>query len=296
MTSFLTETFPDRDAALKGRRISASRAAGILGKSPWASPYSVWAEITGRIPDSDANPIRFRVGHALEGLIGELYEEHTLREVFPERQDTIQVHPIYPYITCTLDFTVVDYQKGKGCLNAKTANVQKADDWETSCPEHYWVQAQHEMLVTGRTWGSLAVLVGNSSFRWIDIEMDEGFQQEVMLPRYHQFWACVQNDVPPPVDWHPATTEAIDAQWPHESCGAALELPPDFAAVDENIVTYEAESAKAQRIVTGCKNIVKQYMGEAEIAFLPGVAKYTWKVQRTANNGLARIFRRSPLQ
>lgn len=293
--TYLTETFSDRNAALRGRRISASRAAGIMGKSPWASPYSVWAEMTGRLPDSEANPIRFRVGHALEPLIGELYEEHTNREVFAMPQTEIQVHPVFPYLTCTLDFTVIDYQKGKGCLNAKTAIAWKAEDWETGCPEEYRIQAYHEMLVTGRKWASLAVLLGNHSFRWIDIDQDDDFICNEMLQRYHQFWACVCNDIAPPADWHPATTEAISAQYPHEN-GTTIELPSYFEDCDYDLVKANQMAEHADYTIELCRNQIKQYMGEAETAILPGVARYTWRLQKTAGGSLARVFRRTAIK
>lgn len=286
------ETYDDRDGALKARRISASRAAGILGKSPWSSPYSVWAEMTGRLPDSKANPIRFRVGHALEALIGELYEEHTNREVFPEPQNQIQVHPVYPYLTCMLDFTAIDYQKGKGVLDAKTAIISKADEWETGCPEQYRIQLQFQMLCVGRKWGSLAVLVGNNSFKWIDVERDDEFI-EGALPRFHQFWVCVQNDIAPPASWQDA--DVLAQVYPQEN-GEVIELPADlFQTIDE----IRQEAVELASFNTQSKdmadNVIKQYMGEAETALLPGIARYTWKVQPTSNGGLARVFRRVSL-
>lgn len=299
MSHFIREEHANRELALRARRISASRAAAILGKSRWGSPYSVWCEMTGRLPDSEDNPIRFRVGHALEALIGELYEEHTRREVFYEPQNQIQVHPIYPYITCTLDFTVCDYFRNnghdKGCLNAKTAISYKAEEWETGCPIEYWIQAQHELVVTGRKWASLAVLIGNHTFRWIDIDRDDDFINNAMLPRYHQFWACVRNDIEPPADWRPATTEALSEVYPHEN-GTTVELPAAFAEWDSALVEATNGAEHAAGCAEGCKNYIKQFMGEAETAILPGVARYTWKVQKTAGGGLARIFRRTAIK
>ena len=46
-----------REAWLELRRhsIGGSDAAGIVGLSKWASPYSVWAEKTGRLPEQPDN-------------------------------------------------------------------------------------------------------------------------------------------------------------------------------------------------------------------------------------------------
>lgn len=295
MSHYLTETFSDRNAALRGRRISASRAAGIMGLSKWSSPYKVWCELTGRLPDSEYNPIRFRVGHALEPLIGELYEEHTNREVFPHNQNHIRVHPIYHYITCTPDFDVVDFEKGKGLLQGKSAVASKAEDWEFGCPPDYKAQLNHELLVCGRKWGSLAVIVGNNSFRYIDLDRDDDFINNELLPRYHKFWACVVNDIPPPVDWHPATTEAIEAQYPHEN-GTTIELPALFEQIDEELTEHKRMKACDEIDIAMRENMIKQYMGEAETAILPGVARYTWRLQKTAGGSLARVFRRTAIK
>jgi predicted phage-related endonuclease len=252
--------------------------------------------MTGRtLPDELCNPIRFRVGHALEPLAGELYEEHTRREVFPMDQNTIQVHPVFPYLTCTLDFTVVDYAKGKGCLNVKTANVQKAEDWQEGCPKDYWVQAQHECYVTGRKWAGLGVIIGNNAFRYIDIDRDDTFIDTVMLPCAHRFWACVQTDAPPEIDGSDATTDALNLAF-SESDGEVIELPIDpFLEADECRENWLRHRDTADDHCAYHTNQIKQYMGTAENAILPGVCRYSWKTQRTSNGGTARVFRRHAL-
>ena len=67
-----------REAWLELRRhsIGGSDAAGIVGLSKWASPYSVWAEKTGQLPEQPDNEA-MRQGRDLEDYVARRWSEET---------------------------------------------------------------------------------------------------------------------------------------------------------------------------------------------------------------------------
>ena len=59
-----------REEWLEQRRksIGGSDAAAIVGLSKWASPFSIWAEKTGKTPPKEDNEA-MRIGHDLEDYV-----------------------------------------------------------------------------------------------------------------------------------------------------------------------------------------------------------------------------------
>ena len=55
------------------RSVGGSDAAAIVGLNGWASPYSVWAEKTGRLPPKEDNEA-MRQGRDLEGYVASRWE------------------------------------------------------------------------------------------------------------------------------------------------------------------------------------------------------------------------------
>ena len=61
------------------RSVGGSDAAAIIGLNGWASPYSVWAEKTGRLPPKEDNEA-MRQGRDLEAYVCLLYTSPSPRD------------------------------------------------------------------------------------------------------------------------------------------------------------------------------------------------------------------------
>ena len=53
---------------LRKKTIGGSDAAAVVGLSKWASPYSVWADKTGKVPDKEDSEA-MRQGRDLEEYV-----------------------------------------------------------------------------------------------------------------------------------------------------------------------------------------------------------------------------------
>lgn len=290
-----SETYADREHWLHGRAqgIGASDAPIILGESDWDSAYSLWARKRGVMPFDPSESVAMKIGQGMEAVASNIYEDATRREVFDLGAFTVQRHKVYSFLTCTLDRVVYDFQKGWGCLNLKAVGGAKAGDWETEAPRIYWIQEQAEMMVTGLQWASLGVIVSNYDFRWIDVERDDDFIDNTLIPKLCKFWAHVQTDVPPTPDGHPATGKALNHLYSTED-GATVTLPGEFYDLDVELLDVKQDIDRLCMRKSQIENAIKSHIGESSKGLLAGRALYSWTLQ-SRGDSFSRVLRRKAI-
>lgn len=216
----------DRTAWLEARRTGcgASDVAGILGISPWASPWSIWADKVGLTPlDDDAerdidDPLTF--GRDLEDIIRDRYERQS--GLYVVGAQSIIRHPSEPWCFATVDGLVVESHDAcdellgdPGTLAVFESKYTSDPPWET-IPEHYRAQGHWQMFVSQLTTVTFAVLhlpFGRPMFRTYELELD-GTLLAHIVATVERFWfEHVVTGHPPEPDAHPATTKAIAAAW-----------------------------------------------------------------------------------
>ena len=210
--------------AKRRESVGASEVACILGLSHWKSPYSLWCEKTGAVPQDSTEQEWQRWGNLLEPIICDEYSAQTGRKVIDHGRYSVRYSKTCPHLSATLDREVLAHdERGPGCMDAKSTNAFKAKEWEDGAPLIYQVQLQAQMEVTGHLWGSLAVLVGGSEFHWCDVERNESFIT-MMRRKVAEFWQLVEARTPPPVDGSNSTAEVLKRLYPKDS-GESIALP-----------------------------------------------------------------------
>jgi len=285
--------YGSRDNWLRARTsgIGASDAAVVLGESEWESPLSLYSKKLGLLPIDESESLAMEIGRGMEAVAANIYARYTGREVFDLGAYTVQQHPIFPFIRCTLDRVVCDFEKGWGCCNLKCVGGAKSGDWETAAPRVYWIQEQAEMLVTGLKWASLGVIVSNYDFRWIDIPRDDDFIDNTLLPALIRFWGHVQCRIAPPADGHASTGKALSKLYATED-GATMVLPGEFYDLDVELVQVKQQIVALESRKNWIENRIKAAIGFATTGLLPGFARYTWQLQQVAGGKFARVLRR----
>jgi putative phage-type endonuclease len=256
--------------------LGSSDAAAVLGLSRWSTPLQVWAEKTGQIEPKDiSDKLAVRLGVALEQTVADLFMEETEKRVFKVSEN--QVHPNYPFITCQIDRRVVGED---ALLECKTCSAWKAKEWEgEEIPQEYIVQVQHQLAVTGKAYGYIAVLIGNQDFKWKRIDRDDKAINE-MISREVTFW----NDyVIPKV--MPAVISCNDSETLYKLFEKAV--PDSVLALDDNInqtvediQAAETDKKSLEGLIEQKKNILKSLLGENECG-VSSQFKITWKNQST---------------
>lgn len=260
-----------REEWLRHRKqhIGGSDAAAIAGLNSYSTAYTVWADKTGRLPESEETEA-MRLGRDLEPYVAQRWTEETGKKV--RRENAILINPAYPFAHANVDRMVLGENAGLECKTTNALNLKKYKNGEY--PANYYVQCMHYMAVTGADRWYLAVLVLGIGFYTYTIERDAD-EIAALMEMEEDFWECVETDTPPACDGEPATGDAIRAIYrdgtddePVALFGRESLLTQYFAEGDA-IKRHEKEQ---ERI----KQILMQDLGENTVG-LCGNYKVTWK-------------------
>lgn len=271
----------DRAMWLDHRRsgIGGSDAAGVLGRSPWSSPVSVFADKL--LGDEKEDTEMMYWGRQLEPAILWHYAVETGRRATPAGQLLRNLER--PWQIVTLDGE--QWQDGRedpGFLEVKNTR------WpiKGGVPEHYWIQMQHQFSVTGYEWGSFAVLVGGSEFFWCDVERDDDFIDNILIPAEECFWKLVEARGPTPdPDASEATTKALKRLFPGDN-GKTIQLPPEFMDMDFQREGISEQIKELKEEKTGIDNAIKHALEEVSTGLLLDGRSYTFKADKNGKRTL----------
>lgn len=249
--------------------IGGSDAPAVLRKSPWATPFSVWAEKRGLISPEHIESQRLTIGHVLEPAIAKLYELETGDETHDpgdfrifEGEERFQL--------ATLD-RISDRIP---VVELKTAG--NSGDWRNGPPLNYQIQVQHQLAVVGADRGVIAVLFGSPTFQFaaFEIERNDRFIG-AMTKAERAFWEMVESDEAPEIDESEATRNALQ-RFSYQK-GKEIELPDDIGSLTNRLRKVKRLADRMNEIQTGIENRIKAVMGDAEIGLLSGRPAFTWK-------------------
>lgn len=263
----------DRAQWLEWRRsgIGASDVAAILGISPWASPWSIWADKVGLLPHDDDHddddPREF--GKRAEAMLAPWFEDRTGYHL--AAQQAALTHAEIDHHLATLDGLVCDTEPAVnhlelwrlGFAQALGTGEIKTDfgsPW-SEIPPHYQGQGQWQLHVTGldRVW--FAVLHGRR-FRVYEMERDQA-DIDLIVARVDEFWHDhVLAGIPPAVDSSEATAKALAVIYPEDN-ESTVEV--DQVVVDQlaELAQAKADEKAAKARARGLTSQLKAAAGEA---------------------------------
>ncbi len=254
---------------LRSQYIGGSDAAAVVGMNHFSSPYSLWAEKTGRQPGFSGN-LATEVGTFLEEFVAQKFAQETGKKV--RKCNHSFLNSKYPFAIANIDREIMGEDAGLEIKTTNSLNLKRFKNGEY--PENYYVQCVHYLAVTGKKRWYLAVLIGNNEFKWFTIERDE---EEIvaLMNEEANFWEHVIQDTPPEIDGLKATTDTISTIYAESNNDASVDLVAyrkdvaDFVELGQQIKDLQAlQDEKANRI--------KAFMGECSGGFCDSF-KVSWK-------------------
>ena len=261
------EWLEERKKSLGGSDIGA-----ILGMNEYSSPYTIWAEKTGKLPPFEGNEWT-RLGNDLEGYVADRFSELSGLKVINDsctwRNDK------YPHLHANIDRKVVGMKAGVECKLTSEFNAKKYKNGEF--PDRFYAQCVEYLAVTEYERWFLAVLIYGKGIKiyqmtripndetpeWCEasVYVEDG-EIEALVKVTGDFWNNnVLTNTPPTPDGTKSTTETLTAIYP-ESNGDTISL----AAYESDLKQYKTLSSLLDDVTQQKEEVanrIKAYMGEA---------------------------------
>jgi putative phage-type endonuclease len=249
------------------KTVSASKVAAILGVSKWHSPYSMWRAMRGELPADDGKNADDKArGHYLEsGVLAWWADQHDLLLGLDIATQVYVTHPDLPWVTCTMDALAKDRHGNTIVVEIKTDDSH--DEWgkpgSDEIPAYYAAQVMWSLAcVPEAQFACVAVLFGypHLGFEEFVVQRDDELIAGI-VKRCQEFYESLTSDVPPDLDDHVATYEAIRALHPDIEPGLTEELTDEQA--DEFLEAGDCAKAAVKR-ERAAKTVVLDVMGRAQ--------------------------------
>lgn len=270
---------------LRSQYIGGSDAAAVVGLNAYTSPYSLWAEKTGKVPGFAGN-LATEVGTYLEEFVAQKFAQETGKKVRKCNQSFLNSE--YPFAIANIDREIVGEDAGLEIKTTDSLNLKKFKGGEY--PANYYCQMVHYLAVTGKQRWYLAVLIGNKEFKWFVLDRDEA-EIAALMGAEADFWELVKKDIPPAVDGSKATSEAINAVYANSD-----DTVVDLHSFGMDMRRYMALKQQAKELDTQAEEIanhIKATMGEAGRGECADY-KISWKSQTRRTFDSKRFARENP--
>lgn len=253
--------------------IGGGNVAGILGVSPYKTPYGEYLGIIeGRTPEADAEKARFfERRKALEPFAADLFRQRTGLAIV--RRNERYTDPQYPFLQAEIDF------EPEGDCNGeiKTVHPLAASAWgpagEDDCPVYVTAQAMHGLMVTGRKRCYVQALIGFDDDRVYVIDRDDALIAN-MRERELEFWRRVQDRNPP----DPMDSSDLLRMFERDA-GTRLEATDEAAGIFHDLVAARAEFADVSARKEALEERIKLTLRDHAVLTIDQQPVLTWKSQ-----------------
>ena len=257
----------DEWLAARRRGVGASEVAVVLGKSSWGSPFALWHAKVGDwdVPRSEEQLIGLELEEAVTGMFVKAHPElHVCKA-----NARLWAHPVYDWLMCTPDrlafdgetWTVVELKTDEG---GKGWGAPYTDE----VPLHIRIQVMVQCGILGLSQGFVARLGRKTSgrkFAIYVIDFDpaefEDYVDEALL-----FVQSMERNVPPDVDDHKATEDALKRLYPST-------VDDDVATVPHPLATgwllARRQAAEAKAHAKELDNRLRLALGSAGVGMTP---------------------------
>ena len=254
------------------KSLGGSDVGAVLGMNTYSSPYTVWAEKTGKLPPFEGNEWT-RLGNDLEGYVAQRFSEASGLKVMNDsatwRNDK------YPHLHANIDRRVVGMKAGVECKLTSELNAKKYADGEF--PDRFYAQCVDYLAVTEFERWFLAVLIYGKGIKiyqmtripndvvpeWCEASVYVSDAEiEALTKATADFWNNhVLTNTPPMADGSDSTSETLKTIYA-ESNGESVDLMAFESDLEQykHLASLESDYKKMK---DECANRIKGFMGEA---------------------------------
>lgn len=171
-------------------RFNASESASVLGLNPWQTPYQLWLEKTGKAQNKP-NAAMLR-GTELEPLARQSYEQQTGLVMQPVVLEAGRFSASLDGLTLGGDLVLEIKCPARGAQSELWKAIAGGQ-----VPDHYMIQVQHQLMVSGAQIAHLWVFDGAHGLL-LELQRDESVMERIQTG-WADFQPHLDKDTPPPL-------------------------------------------------------------------------------------------------
>lgn len=265
-------------AWLEARRqgITASEIAVVMGLSPYSSPFALYHQKLGQLPQQ-ADNVEMELGRYLEEFVCQKFADRRPEFEIEGNGRELYAHRDRPWQLATPDRLVLEDKcrcLASGdevcvCIESVVAVLETktdagydgwGDDGSDEIPVHYRCQVLWQMDVMGVSAGFVACLFLQSrQLRVYEITMDADAKHDLDVMHINAEWfrGRLAAQEPPDVDWRPATTDALKKL--HPSLEDQEAIVPATLGSRYRAACKSLDKAKKRKALT--ENLIRARLG-----------------------------------
>lgn len=275
----------DEWLTLRRTGIGGSDIAALTGLSRYTSPYELYLDKRGELPEFPRSEFLERSvkwGHLHEPLIAEEFARQ--HDVTVRRVGLIR-HETDSWRLANLDRQVLGCPDGPCALEIKNRSAWKADEWgETGDPEGVpdteALQTHWYMSVTGYRHMHVAVLINGNDDRYYRVGHDQDIENDVLAMAYG-FWQRILDGNPPPVDGSEAVTGLLSQLWTGREDTEKVIDAAEVEPLKAELARLQDQEKAVKTGIADVKNRLAVMLGDAETAVWDGQPLFTRKQNGT---------------
>lgn len=253
----------------RSKYIGGSDIAALCGVSRYKGEYEVWLSKTSEAYTKKESAA-MEWGNRLEKVVADKFAESHAFDLIPGRPIA---HLEHGFIGGTPDFIYVEADGSQGVLEVKTTNQYNAKNWDNGeCPDEYLLQLQWYLMLTGLTFGYLAVLIGGQDYREVKVTADPKLHKNLLTIATNFWHNYVETKTPPPCEMKAETIALVYGR--DDGTTKQIAKPPSFI---ELLKQKEAEIKVIEAEVEAMKNEIKQALGESTFGLVDNRFLVEWK-------------------
>ena len=258
----------ERAEWLEKRRkcITGTDISAIVGMNPWASPMNVFLDklcLSEPIKENEA----MRWGKDLEPVVAARYSEETGSKL---------THGVW--IQDGIFGGTPDFLTDDKVIEIKTTSAFSKSWGESGTdqiPDQYLCQVQWYMMLTGRNFADIPVLVGGNDYRVYHVQKSQQFIDKLRSAAVHFWDRHIVAEVAPEMDGSDGCKKFLTEKYP-KSTGNMLAAGWEMSDVVSLLISTKEKREKLIEVEKACENKLKLAIGEADGMIGAGF-KATWK-------------------
>lgn len=260
--------------ALRAPDLTSTEIAALFDLSPYATAFELWHRKREGEADAIEETERMFWGKALQDAIGFAVASRQGWRACRRMSEYIRLPDLR--LGSSFDFCVLNAAGDPGVLEVKNVDALRfRDGWivdgdTLEAPEHIELQHQHQLLVSGFTWGAIAALVGGNRVIVFERKPIEAVHNAILI-RSRDFWRSIDANEAPAPDFH-RDAEALRAMYDYAEPGKVANMRGD-ERVAEICQRYSEASRIAKNAEEDRKAAAAELLtviGDAEKVFADG--------------------------